>query len=175
MANSLQWNKLVIDHSGADALARAAVDPDDYAITVDYALGSVSTAMISLRLYRYDYGGGAHGTASDQQINWLLRQDRDLRAEDVFDAHQNWDAALARLAFDKAKRDAEHNHEDFPFQDPSDIEQDVINPAHWLIAEHSLDIRFDIDAFPHVIEADLPWSLLKPYLLSPLPFAITAK
>jgi hypothetical protein len=88
---------------------------------------------------------------------------------------KNWGAALARLAFDKAKRDAERNHEDFPFQDASDIEREVINPAHWLITEPSLNIRFNIDAFPHVIEAKLPWGPLKTYLLFPLPFAFTAK
>jgi hypothetical protein len=101
-----QWNKLVIDHSGADAVARAPIDPDDYDITVDYALGCVSTAMISLRLYRYDDRGGAHGTASDQQINWLLRQERDLRAEDIFDAHQKLGrgACAPRLRQGKTRR-----------------------------------------------------------------------
>jgi uncharacterized protein len=173
------WNKLIAEHEHrgatlASASAIASAEPDDdYDLTIDYVLGTVSPTMISLQLLIYDDAHGAHGSASDEQITWFIREGRALRAEDVFNVKQRWDEALARLVFDEAAQEAQKGGYELPFAEPSDLAGEVSDPAHWLISGRTIGVRFEINAFPHVIAVEVPWRQLREYLRSPLPFAIS--
>jgi uncharacterized protein YecT (DUF1311 family) len=170
------WNKLVLERSRAgEAVAGAFSDPDDdHDLTVDYVLGSASPAMVSIRILNYDDEHGAHGSAADEQITWFIRKGRALKAGDVFEGTQTWKEALARLVLNQAKRDARKGGYDLPFSEPSGLANEVSDPAHWLITDRALHIRFNIDAFPHVLASVIPWSKLRRYLRSPLPFVISS-
>jgi len=170
------WNTLVLKHSRAgEAVAGVSFDPnDDHDLTVSYVLGSVSPTMISLRLLIYDDEHGAHGSAADEQITWFIREGRALKAEDVFEGTQTWQEALARLVLDQAERAAHMGGYDLPFSQPSELANEVSDLAHWLITDRALQIRFNIDAFPHVALSVIAWSKLKRYLRSPLPFVISS-
>ena len=97
-----------------------------------------------------------------------------LSAEDVFHGKQGWEEALARLVLDQAAEEAKTGAYELPFSEPSELSSEVSDPAHWLITDRALAIRFEIDAFPHVIAAEIPWREIKAYLRSPLPFAISS-
>jgi uncharacterized protein len=170
------WNTLVLKHSRAgEAVAGVSFDPnDDHDLTVSYVLGSVSPTMISLRLLIYDDEHGPHGSAADEQITWFIREGRALKAEDVFEGTQTWQEALARLVLDQAERAAHMGGYDLPFSQPSELANEVSDLAHWLITDRALQIRFNIDAFPHVALSVIAWSKLKRYLRSPLPFVISS-
>ena len=169
------WNKLVAEKSRAgETVGSSSADPaDDHDLTVDYVLGSVSPTMISLQLLIYDDWHGAHGSAADEEITWFIREGRALSAEDVFHGKPGWDEALARLVFEQAAEDAQKGGYELPFAEPSEIATEVSDPAHWLITDRALGVRFEIDAFPHIIAAEIPWSALNGYLRSPLPFPIS--
>jgi uncharacterized protein len=170
------WNILVLQHGRAgETVDDAAADPgDDHDLTVDYVLGTVSPTLISLQLFIYDDWHGAHGSASDEQITWFIREGRALAAEDAFHGKPGWEEALAQLVFDAAAREARKGGYELPFAEPSELAGEVSDPAHWLISDRVLGVRFEIDAFPHVIAAEIPWRQLKGYLRSPLPFAISS-
>jgi uncharacterized protein len=170
------WNKLILDHSRAgEAVAGAATDPaEDHDLTVDYVLGTVSSTLISLQLFIYDDWHGAHGSGADERITWFIRDGRALAAADVFHGKQGWDEALAQLVLDDAAREAQKGGYELPSAEPSELAGEVSDPAHWLISQRTLGVRFELDAFPHVIAVEIPWRLLKRYLRSPLPFAISS-
>ncbi len=170
------WNKLILEHSRAgEAAAGAPADPDeDHDLTVDYVLGSVSPALISLRVLIYDDWHGAHGSGADEQITWFIREGRALNAEDVFHGKQGWDEALVRLVLAQAADEAQKGGYELPVAEPSELAGEVSDATHWLITERALGVNFEIGAFPHAIAATIPWRQLKGYLRSPLPFAISS-
>jgi uncharacterized protein len=176
-ARERAWNKLIAKHKHAGLLLAAVSannssdSEDDSDLLVDYVLGSVSPSMISLWLQVYYDAHGAHGTAQDEGITWLLGERRALRAQDVFDASRPWDEALARLVLQRAKREASG---DLAVSEPSEIIDKVRDPAHWLIVKRALVFRFVSESAPSccaAIEATIPWTVMKPYLRSPLPFS----
>jgi hypothetical protein len=169
------WNKLVLEHSRAGETAAGASDrDDDHDLIVSYVLGTISPTIISLSLLIYEDGHGAHGSAADEQVNWFIREGRSVKAEDVFEEGQPWDEALARLVLDQAEHDARKGGYDLPFSDPSQLANEINDPAHWLITDRALQVRFNIDAYPHILVSVVPWSKLKRYLRSPLPFVISS-
>lgn len=170
------WNKLIAEHSRSDE-AKTAGSPDnteDHDLYVDYALGLVSPTMISLSLLFNDDWHGAHGIGAEESLSWLIHEGRPLRADDLFDMHRAWDAALAALVLERAKREADAGGYELPFSDPAEIVADVSDPAHWLVGEGELAIRFDSGGSGccSVVEAKIPWEQIKSYLRSPLPFPI---
>jgi uncharacterized protein YecT (DUF1311 family) len=171
------WNELIAHykHRGeplttVSATASTSAD-DDRDLLVDYVLGSASPGMISLWLVIYDDGHGAHGTASEECINWLLGEGRALRSEDVFDADRSWDGVLASVVLNQNQGRVNGISADL---NPSDIVDQVRDPRHWLIGEHELTVRFIVEGAPsccNAVQAEIPWRVLKPYLKSPLPFS----
>ncbi|HUH84003.1 MAG TPA: hypothetical protein VLX85_05305 [Stellaceae bacterium] len=126
-------------------------------------------------LHIEDFAHGAHGTSDDEGITWLLGEGRALRAEDVFDTRQAWQDALAGLVLEETRRD---RRDDVAQRwEPSDIVDEVSDPRHWLIGEQALVIRFVVDGAPsccRAVAATIPWTRIKPYLRSPLPFSISS-
>lgn len=171
------WNRLIAQHEIAgqpiatvSAKASASAE-DDWDVSVNYVLGSVSSNAISLRFVIYDDAHGAHGWGSDEGITWLLHEDRGLRAQDVFEADQSWSKVLARLVIEQIRRKAGDN---VPVLEWPDIVERVSDPAHWLIKPRALVIRFVIEDAPSccsTVEAAISWRKLNPYLRSPLPFS----
>jgi hypothetical protein len=136
--------------------------------------GTLRLDYFALRLLIYDDEHGAHGSAADEQITWFIREGRALTAEHVFEGTQTWQEALARLVLDQAERAVHTGGYDLPFSQPSELANEVSDPAHWLITDRALQIRFNINAFPHVVLSVIAWSKLKRYLRSPLPFVISS-
>jgi hypothetical protein len=91
----------------------------------------------------------------------------------VFDPHRAWADAVAQLVFDAASGEARGRYE-LPFSEPSQIVAETSDPAHWLIGERELTIRFEGDgpSCCATVVASIAWSKLRPYLRSPLPFVI---
>ena len=169
-----RWNKLIADDASASASDADDADDDFQGW---YRLGTVSPTMISVMLSGYDYPHGTpHGMVSEKGITWLLQEGRALRADDVFDKNRPWAAALARLVFDTAKRKEERDGGELAVKDAAALKTVAADPSHWLITEHGLIVRFtfrDIDlGGAGGVEAEIPWSALKPYFVSAPPFSI---
>jgi uncharacterized protein YecT (DUF1311 family) len=174
-AGEERWNKLIAEHAGTtEYLADADAENEDY--WVHYVLGSISPTMISVMLYMYDYPHGTpHGMGSEEGIAWLLREGRDLQSDDVFARGEPWKPALARLVFDKAKSE---EGDDFPIKRPSKLEAAAADPGHWLITDHGLTVHFRFTELNLTgvgvggVAVEIPWSALKPYLVTTPPFPI---
>ena len=108
-----------------------------------------------------------HGGVSDVRHSnrWLLSE-RELEAADLFDLATDWKGALRRSALQHL------------VEDESDVEwtetvaKQASNPAYWSVLRQGLLIQFDYGNTYSFATAEIPWSDLRPYLVSPLPLPL---
>ncbi|NJM92740.1 MAG: DUF1311 domain-containing protein [Rhodospirillaceae bacterium] len=108
-----------------------------------------------------------HGGASDVKHSnrWLLSE-RELEAADLFDPATDWKGALQRAAL-------RHLVEDESDVDWAEVvAKQAGDPAYWSILRQGLLIQFDYGNTYSFATAEIPWSDLRPYLVSPLPLAL---
>jgi hypothetical protein len=136
-----------------------------------YEILSVSEKLISVSISsdRYDHGA-AHGEDEQSIVNWLLPSGRDLKAEDIFDNKTSWKDALTKLCFREL-----HDRYGFGTQ-PEDLEDTPTQPERWVLREGGLTIQFDEGEVGSYADGErevlVPWSKLKPYLLSTAPITL---
>jgi hypothetical protein len=136
-----------------------------------YEILSVSEKLISVSISsdRYDHGA-AHGEDEQSIVNWLLPSGRDLKAEDIFDNKTSWKDALTKLCFREL-----HDRYGFGAQ-PEDLEDTPTQPERWVLREGGLTIQFDEGEVGSYADGErevlVPWSKLKPYLLSTAPITL---
>src|SRR5579863_5563939 len=143
-AEETRWNQLmsrwVEDATNNDG---GSSNDSGHDVIVDYSLGAVTPELISVMRDTYDDWHGAHGSAADRGITWLIRQGRALQPEDLFDPHRRWRAALARQVFDRAQREERREHRPFGIPPAAELESKVSDPARWLLGRRSLRVRVD--------------------------------
>lgn len=147
----------------------------DYAGTIVFNYGGPT--LIQAQIMSYMYGlGAAHGMTGMASINWLWREKREMKAEDLFKPGSNWQPALAKLALDELHKQDFAKDEPFQIKDPKELRQTTDNPDNWIVTPDKFGIQFgQYEVGPYAIGApviDLPWSALKPYLVANPPLAL---
>ncbi|QQR36973.1 DUF3298 domain-containing protein [Devosia oryziradicis] len=120
------------------------------------------TSRITLEVGTYWYGhGAAHGNWSISYLHYLTKEERGLRAEDVF-AGDDWQVVLRDAAW--AQLQTEHS-EWLQVESPDDIAELVVNPSRWdLSNDYGLVIQFqpyEVSAYAYgAPTVTIPWEKL---------------
>jgi uncharacterized protein YecT (DUF1311 family) len=151
-----------------------ASDEDiDIATSVDLVRDNLVTATIDDNWYGH---GAAHPNEASMQFNWLLKERRELKPEDVFRAGSNWVKIL--LAFcDKdlhQKLDADLGQSYELFSPPGEMQKTlqsiVTKPANWRLDSSGITViwqKYAVACYACTPEpTNIPWNTLKPYLNS---------
>ncbi len=155
--------------------------PDDYyldteqngTVTFNYA----GPTFISLQTMNYMYGlGAAHGMTGASSSNWLWREKRQMKADDLFKAGSNWQPALAKLVLDALHKQDLGKDDPFEIKGPDELRKTTDDPVNWIIKPESFGVQFgQYEVGPYAIGMpviELPWAVLKPYLVANPPLAL---
>jgi uncharacterized protein len=114
--------------------------------------------------------GAAHPSEVSKTFYWLLKQNRAMLASDVFRTGTSWKQALARRCWDSLT--TQFPDGEMLIKSPRDKSLiDVVDDiGNWTITKTGLQIDFpEYSVTPRVAPAEpvtIPWSTLKPYLVS---------
>ena len=134
------------------------------------SLGVVSERLVTATVNNYWDGHGAHPNESSVELNWLLQEKRELRAEDVFRADSGWDKVIqARCDAALSKQlGPEYAAWMSPGEMPKALHAIIVESKNWGLDDHGLTIVFqDYSVSPHCCRADpvtVPWGELQSYL-----------
>ena len=139
--------------------------------TISVAIVSVEEPLVAAEINRewYDRSGGSSGTDS-LEFNWLLGENREIRADDIFKARSGWREALLSAAGKSLYEDGKPLFGDRL----GDIETKIVlNPENWYLRADALVIGFP-SAYAECHACDspavtIPWEELKLYLNSSFP------
>ena len=174
------WNRAMED--AARDMASQANNPSGGHWKQEWAVGMDTDVTVSLNIVTPDliaatlsnqwYGhGAAHPNTTTVQFNWLLREQHELRSDDVFRPGSGWPEYIETRSMKELKAQF---GPDYPQSEwaPGYMEKvlnDIVTqPANWQLSSDALIIPFDpgevachaCDAHPVVI----PWADLKPML-----------
>jgi uncharacterized protein YecT (DUF1311 family) len=175
------WNKALLDEARRfnasqdiedkvpDHWVRFA-DPtwhsDDLEVSVDldYVSPTFAAATVN-RTYAY-----AHPAHEERAFNWLLKQHRELKPDDLFRPNSGWEAWMKKRVAQIVK-----NYE-ITESEPSEAEEIAVSAAtvavesrYWRIEGKGLNLIFTEDKLGYLTaltmpDVTFPWSDLKPYL-----------
>ena len=146
-----------------------AVDRDT---DVTVRIGFVGQELVTATLTNQWYGhGAAHPNTGSIQFNWLLKEKRELRPEDVFRPDSGWD----RTIYTHCNKDLQMQlGEDYQkTRQPSDMMSKelnaiIANPHNWKLDGEGLSImfgRYSVSCYAcPVIPVTVPWETLQPFL-----------
>lgn len=111
---------------------------------------------------------GAHPTEASIQLNWLLKEQRELRPDDVFRPGTEWRVFVVRRCGADLRRQLDQtggNAQDEKAEVASDM---VSNPRNWKLGRKGIEIVYqDYAVAPrgaHPSPTRISWDSLKPYL-----------
>jgi uncharacterized protein len=118
-------------------------------IRITATVNAVTDQMVSASLWEASFGhGAAHGSTAYPQFNWLLKEQRELKPEDVFRANSGWQQALYERT-DRYLHQALDDSlgEDYqkwqqPGEEAKAVHRVVENPSNWRIDSDGLTILF---------------------------------
>jgi len=143
--------------------------------TLSVSIGLVNPEIVSATIEDFWDGHGAHPNVSSIQLNWLLNQKRELKAEDVFRLDSGWDGFLQTSCDRYLHRVLDGNgqsYENFgaPGEMPKALHGIVVNSQNWQLDGKGLTIVFqDYAVACHACTPSpltIPWTELRPYLKS---------
>jgi uncharacterized protein len=170
-AEAQAFNHFIETGTGKDIDPSIATSPkpedgseDDSA---ELLVSAVTPARITLTLQSYSYGhGAAHGMPGITYIHYLRGEKRRLTAGDVFTG-KGWQQRLQELALAAVKKT---EGEDLMLDDPSSINDLVVDPARWDFSADGLVLQFEpYEVAPYAAGAPtvvIPWPELQ-NLLAP--------
>lgn len=131
----------------------------------DYSSIDVSGRLISVDINQSFYPhGAAHPLSASLTFHWLLRENRKLRADDVFNQKTKWTDFLSRYCFEDLSK--KQKIELVSIDAVGDL---PTQPWRWQFSGEGLVIHFNpyevasyAEGMPEVL---IPWRDLKPYLL----------
>lgn len=166
------WNKKMAE------MANSVVGINEEGADNDYSFGfsilSVSPRLISVDVDGWFYAHGTpHGHPSSTRFNWLLKDGREMRADDVFDKTKPWRDVVLKYCFDDLSK-----HDDY-WVNPKNSQMIInlgdmpLETSRWAFQKDGLRIQFDpyeVAAYafgsPKVL---IPWNVLRPYLVTDPP------
>lgn len=172
------WNKAIVaaaqrvaSQNGAGQDGQWHADwagEDDGDLTVE--IGVVNQQLTTAFIDRWGWRG-AHPWESSIQFNWLLKEQREIKPDDVFRQDSNWDELLVQRCIKILVKDLGQNYENSyagPDKLPSVLHEIILDSKNWQISRKGLSIVFqDYAIAPRVLHpgpVTIPWADLKPYL-----------
>jgi hypothetical protein len=163
-----QWNEAVrvqLEHLNGRVLAPESVSETD--VTITCTVVAANDKLIALTLAKNEYGyGAAHPNEESMSFLWLPREQRALKAEDIFRSGSGWAQLLARLSHQQLRTSQEA-----PSLYPKAAKAAaavVADPANWSLDPDQLQIDFpEYSVAPRLagmLSTTFPWTQLKPYL-----------
>jgi hypothetical protein len=146
-------------------------------IDVSVTIELVGEHLVTADIYSYwDGHGAAHGNINEIEFNWLPKEQRELRPDDVFRRGTPWaetieskcDADLRQQLGD------EYDNNPPPNTIPDALKEIVLNPQNWRLDSDGLNVVFRQYAIacyactPRPVS--IPWTDLKPILNSAFEF-----
>lgn len=116
--------------------------------------------------------GAAHPFQDSENFHWLLKQQRELRVNDVFAAGSPWESVVSARCLASLKEQVRAVKESTNGMDEADFAERlhavVVEPRNWGIAAGGLTINFpessvNVPLNP-VDSVVVPWTALKPYM-----------
>jgi uncharacterized protein YecT (DUF1311 family) len=174
------WNlaieSAVKDPPGSEGGAEEAGTDTDVTVTVAF----VSPQLVSASVSNIWYGhGAAHSNLNFIELNWLLKENRELKPDDVFRPHTGWEQFLAVQCDKAARAQLGDMYADNPPPGtiPDAMFGIVSNPRSWRIDSKGITIAFE----PYAIgchactpnPVTIHWNALRPFLTPD--FAVFAK
>jgi uncharacterized protein YecT (DUF1311 family) len=174
------WNAaiegLVKDPPGSQGGAEEVGTDTDVTVTVDFVSPQLASTSVSNLWYGH---GAAHPNVDSIVFNWLLKENREIKSDDVFRPHTGWEQFLASQCDEAARAQLGEDYADNPppGKIPDAMFGIVSNPRSWKIDSEGITIVFS----PYEIgchactpnPVTIPWSALRPFLTSE--FAAFAK
>ena len=159
----------------SDALARGELENNDpkliagLDLKIDASLVAVSRELIDIEFGVSTYWAGmAHPNWNSAGSAWSLPLAREIVAADLFRFDRRWATELATLAQGRIvpKVDGVRASELAPIGN-------IADPRQWRIEPTGLRLIFDpytLGGYLSSAVAELPWSVLRPYLVQTMPF-----
>ncbi len=127
---------------------------------------SVNDQYVTASVWNMFYGhGAAHPNRNWIQFNWLRKEQREMRVEDIFKKDSAWEKAL----LDKCNKDLIKKLGEGGFQvSANDVDQYIKNPENWSLNKQGITIEWE----PYAVACyactpnptTIPWKDLKEYL-----------
>lgn len=136
----------------------------DFELTASVDLVSQELVTASIGLEGMGHGA-AHPSEEGLEFNWLLKQGRELRSEDVFRKDSDWEKSVEAVCSEELQRDdSEGLYDNWE----SALKKVVLNSQNWELDAKGLTIDFpeysvSPRAFP-VSPVTIPWATLRPFL-----------
>jgi uncharacterized protein YecT (DUF1311 family) len=177
------WNVAIVDATQKIAIETIGGSPgnsprkwtaeegvdSDVAVSIGVVAGQIVTATIN---DHYD-GHGAHPNDYSIQFNWLLKEQREVRAEDLFRSNSGWDTAiLGQCENDVSRQLTEQmgadNASTWLADLPKKLHGIILDPRNWVLDGKGLTIPFQ----PYAVACyactpnpvTVPWTALQPFL-----------
>jgi uncharacterized protein YecT (DUF1311 family) len=174
------WNK-AMEAAAREMASQGNTQPDgkwqqewaqgldtDVTTTINLVTGELVTVTINNQWYGH---GAAHPNLDFTQFNWLLKERRELRPEDVFLVDSDWKSRLYQRCMKALVRqfgDGYPKNQWAPGFLEKNLHEIVANPGNWTLDGAGLTIVFQIGSVScRVCVAEpvrYPWAQLKPLL-----------
>ena len=155
------WNAAV--KTATETMASADGDGDgDVAATID----AITPQMVAVSIGGVVcYPDSGHCNGSSMQFNWMLKERRELRAQDVFRDGMGW----ARLIEARFRAELGEHYEDLFGEDKSTelLHEAAVNPANWQLNSKGLTVYDNNGSYGTAnlpISVTIPWGALKRFL-----------
>ncbi len=139
----------------------------DVTATVDV----VTPHMVSVGIADDGMGhGAAHPNEASEEFHWLLKEQRRLKASDMFLAGTGWESLLERRCRASLKEQIGKDYESYAGESfQKTLDEVVLNPANWTMDAKGLTISFpEYSVTPRMEPVDpvtVPWAALKGMLV----------
>jgi uncharacterized protein YecT (DUF1311 family) len=167
----LAWNQAIVEaaqklasrnHPATDHQWHTEWAEDDDG-DLQVAVGIVSPLLVTASIERWEYRG-ARPRETSAQFNWLLKERRPLRPEDLFRANSAWE----KVVFNHCLKVVSKNHGAHSGRTtvaPGELHKIVADSENWQIEARGLTIRLPVNQLTErPAQATIPWKELKPYL-----------
>jgi uncharacterized protein len=181
------WNKKMADMANSYVGMNSEGGDNDY--DSEYSILSVSPKLISVDVTGGFYAHGTpHGHYISTTVNWLLREGREMQADDVFDKTKPWQEVVLKYCLEdlskhegywgnSKKSDVIIKLGDMPLNTYTHVIFNLgdmpLNTIRWAFQKEGLRIQFNpYEVAPYVYGAPnvlIPWDMLRQYLVADPP------
>ena len=135
----------------------------DFEVTATVGLVGEELVTASIGLEGMGHGAG-HPSEYGMEFNWLLKQKRELRPEDVFRKDSDWEKTIEAHCSKELQQPDANLYDDWEKALP----KVVLDPRNWQLDGTGLTINFpEYTVSPRVSPAGpvmIPWTALEPFL-----------
>ncbi len=166
---NVDWESEDTGKSEGGVSQKLEADPDsdeDITVSVDFDGRELVTSSISESSSTHR---APHPNESIIRFNWLLKEKRELRPEDVFLADSGWDRMIQARCVKALRRQFGADSEFFSNNDfANTLHKIIVHPRNWTFTDKGLVISFPENTImPRVSpvnDVTIPWAVLKPLL-----------